>query len=347
MNLPVYKSVGDFASLEPGTVAGLVPLLFDQRPCEQLVAIAIGPKGPVHLSAWLLTDLDAEDGPDRFETVLAPVQASGIWLIGFSADLTNIAAAVAGLLDFLETPKWGKHWTAIAVTNNGRQWGYVDDHIDQTDPEQLQSVPVLDPLWAHLAALTVKAMCARALGFDAPENKESRAMEVIIADLRESMSDEARAQRRWADELSLLEAMEIEDSISAAAAINLGQALVDSPSLMSSALHRIASSPDRAGVGLWRKIVEHTSGQAQSLGAILAGFAAWRTGDVATACAAVTVAYPDRQQQPAARVLAELMSTGISADALLPTAPGRDGEENTPPDDTEPSSEGGEPGAVA
>nr|WP_255672305.1 DUF4192 family protein [Glycomyces amatae] len=328
--MPVYKSVGAFASLEPGTVAGLVPILLGRRPSEELIAIATGPKGPVHYSIWPLADLYTEVGCDRFETALATAPATGIWLVGSSADLTNVAAAAAGLLDFLETPKWSEHWKAIALTADGRQWGFIDDHVDQTDPDQLHTVPDLDPLWSNLTALAVKAKCASALdlaalGVDGTQDEEVLATERLVARLRSHTPDGNQAIQGIEDEASLLAALDAGDPVTVAEAINLGCALAASPHLVATAVDRLlTAAPDRLGTSLWCQIVRHTSGQAQSLAATLAGLAAWRTGDLAAACAAITVAYADRSRQPAAQVLAEMVWTGVAAEAVMP----RTGEES-------------------
>ncbi|MCC3762585.1 DUF4192 family protein [Glycomyces sp. TRM65418] len=336
MNLPVYKSVGAFASLEPGTVTALIPTLLGRFLSEEVIAIATGPKGPVHTSVWPLADLYDEAGCDRLETELDPVPATWLWLIGSSADLTNVAAAAAGLLDFRDTPKWSAGWGMLAVTADGGRWGYVDDHVDQTDHHLLRPVPALDPLWAHLTALAVKAKCATALEAAAlglgpvEDDDETLALEGILARLRGHAAEVDARRLAVEDRASLLACLDRRGPATVAEAVNLGRALEASLPLREQAIEWIlAAPPARTRTGLWCQIARHTSGSARTLAATLAGLAAWRTGDLTTVCAAVNVAYEGRREQPAAQVLAELVWTGIGAYALMPSR--HEGEAMRPP----------------
>lgn len=351
MNLPVYKPVGAFASLDAGTVAALIPTLLGRTLAEEVIAIATGPKGPVHTSVWPLDDLDDEGGRERFEAALAAVPATWLWLVGSSADLTNVAASLAELLDFCDDPKWSTGWDMVAVTDDGTQWGYVSDHVSHTDYHLLHSVPALDPLWANLTALAVKAKCAAALEADAlglrpvGDDDEALAVAYHLARLREYAADKERL--RDEDRASLVGCLDSGSLVTVAETVNLGLALDATPSLREWAVEWILTAPPaRVGTRLWCQIARHTTGSARSLAATLAGLAAWRDGDVATVCAAVDIAYPDRRKQPAAQVLAELVWTGIGADALMPTAPAGEERTSQAPSDP-PTSDGGTPAEVA
>lgn len=336
MNLPVYKSVGAFASLKPGTVSALIPILLGRNLSEEIIAIATGPKGPVHYSIWSLADLEDTDGPDAFETALDPVPATWLWLVGSSADLTNVASAVSRLLDFRDTQKWSTGWGLIAVTADGSHWGYVDDHVDQTDHDLLHQVPALDPLWANVTAIAVKAKCAMALettalGLDVPEheNGEMLAIEHLLTRLRANACGCDAEHQFTMDRASLLGAINTPGAVTEAEAINLGLALAASPDLQQQAINWILTTPhNRTRIGLWRQITRCSTGPARTLAATLTGLAAWRAGDLVTVCAAVNIAYPGRREQPAAGVLAELVWTGIGSYALVPTALG--GDERAP-----------------
>lgn len=352
MNLPVYKSVGAFASLEPGTVAGLIPSFLGRTLSEEFIAIATGPKGPVHFSVWSLADLEDAEGPDRFEAELDAVPATWLWLVGSSADLTNVAAAASGLLDFRDTPKWSAGWGLVAVTADGTEWGHVDDHVNQTDHYLLRGVPALDPLWANLTALAVKAKCAAtleaaALGLGpASDDDEALALEGILARLRGHAAPADAGRLTAEDRASTIGCLDSLGPVTVAEAVNLGRALEASPSLQESAIEWILATPSaRNRTGLWCQITRHTTGPARTIAATLARLAAWRAGDLATVCAAVNVAYEGRREQPAARVLAELVWTGIGAHALMPTTLG--GDERAPHAPSEPTGEGDEQDEVA
>lgn len=351
MNLSVYKSTAAFASLEPGTVAALIPHLIGRPLAEEVVAIATGPKGPVHTSIWPLADLDSEGGSDRFETALAAVPATWLWLVGSSADLTNIAATVSKLLDFHDTPQWSAGWGMVAVTADGGRWGYVDDHVDQTDDDLLHPVPALDPLWANVTAIAVQAKCAMALettalGLDVPEHEDGEmlAIEHLITRLRANACGCDAEHQFTVDRASLLGAINTPGAVTEAEAVNLGLALAASPELRQQAIDWILTTPhNRARIGLWRQITRCSTGSARTLAATLTGLAAWRAGDLVTVCAAVNIAYPGRREQPAAGVLAELVWTGIGAYALLPLPLEGERAPFTPPgplgEDTEQSEE--------
>jgi hypothetical protein len=352
VNLPVYKSVSAFASLKPGTVAALVPTLLGRSLSEEVIAIATGPKGPVHFSVWSLADLEDAEGPDRFEAELDAAPATWLWLVGSSADLTNVAAAASRLLGFRDTPKWSAGWGLIAVTADGGRWGYVDDHVDQTDDDLLHTVPALDPLWANVTALAVKAKCAMALeatalGLDpACDDEESLALEGILARLRGHAAKADAGRLAAEDRASLLGALDAAGPVTMAEAVNLGRALEASPSLREHAIEWIlATPPARNRTGLWCQITRHTTGPARILAATLAGLAAWRAGDLVTVCAAVNIAWEGRREQPAALVLAELVWTGIGAYALTSTTVG--GNERAPLAPGEQATEGDEQGTVA
>jgi hypothetical protein len=351
VNLPVYKSVGAFASLEPGTVAALIPTLLGRTLAEEVIAIATGPKGPVHQSIWPLAELEHAEGPAAFETALEPVPATWLWLVGSSAHLTNVAAAISRLLDFRDTPKWSAGWGMIALTADGGRWGYVDDHVDQTDHHLLHPVPTLDPLWANVTALAVQAKCAAALeaaalGLDrACDDEETLAVEGIVARLRGHAAEADTRRLASEDRASLLGCLDSPGPVTVAEAVNLGRALEASPALQEQAIEWIlATPPARNRTGLWRQITRHTTGDARTIAATLAGLAAWRAGDLTTVCAAVNIAYEGRREQPAARVLAELVWTGIGAHALMPI-PLEESERAPVP--SEPLGEGDEQGEVA
>lgn len=322
MSLQSYDEVRPLASLTPATIAGLTTYLLGREPDEELVAIAVDGTGPIHLSTRPLADLDGEEGCERFASELAPVGATGLWLVGFADDLTDVPAAVAGLLDPLGELGLEDPGSFLAVTADGTRWGYVSDHVDQTDPGALEPVAAIDPAEGRLAALAIRARCAQhretvALRLTAADtgDEEQLAAQGLYAQLRAMAAPGAGLER--ADRRSLIGCLDSPGPITTAEAINLGLALADNPGLMAEAIDRIwtADTAEAVRLDLWCRIAKAVTGPALAATATLVALAAWRTGDP-LATTSIRIALQADARHPLARLMSEALACGVPAATL-------------------------------
>lgn len=318
MSLQSYDEGRPLASLTPASIAGLTAYLLGRAPSEELVAIAVDGTGPIHLSARPLAEFDGDEGCERFAAELAPIGATGLWLVGFAEDLTDIPAAVAGLLDPLGELGLEDPGSFLAVTADGTQWGYVADHVDQTDTSALEPVTIIDPAEGRLAGLAVQARCARhretvALRLIAGDtgDEEQLAAQGLYAQLRAMAAPGAGLEQ--ADRRSLIGCLDAPGPITTAEAVNLGLALASNAELMAEAIERIwaAESVEAVRLDLWRGIAGAVSGPPLATAMTLLALAAWRVGDP-LADTAITIALGADARYPLARLVAEILDCGRS-----------------------------------
>lgn len=316
MSLQSYDEGRPLASLTPATIAGLATYLLGREPSEELVAIAVDGTGPIHLSTRLLADLDGEEGCERFAAELAPIGATGLWLVGFAEDLTDVPAAVAGLLDPLGALGLEDPGSFLAVTADGTRWGYVADHVDQTDLSALEPVAAIDPAEGRLAALATGARCAqhretvtlRRIAADTGD-EEQLAVQSLYAQLRAMAMPSTELER--ADRRSLIGCLDTPGPITTAEAINLGLALAGNPVLTAEAIERIwtADTVEAVRLDLWRCIAEAVSGPPLATAMTLLALAAWRVGDP-LANTAIQIALQTDARYSLARLAAEILECG-------------------------------------
>ncbi|MEU6246112.1 DUF4192 family protein [Glycomyces sp. NPDC047010] len=326
MNLPRYASLAQWASLDGGTIAALAPYLIGRPPVEELVVVAGNRSGPAHMSVRPLAVLDDTEGCEQLIGELAAVAPTWAWLVGFAADLTDVAAAIAGLLDGLAALDIDSAHRLIAATADGTRWGIAADHVDEVDEVELTAVASLDSGLARLAALAARARCAQraeATAMSLRNRTEAEADSIAAAEhvITKFRDLATYGSLREADRVQLRGALAATDAISAAEATSLGLALAADADLMAEAIDRIWHAPDQeqARLGLWCRIAAHTTGEARAAAATLAALAAWRTGDplAQTACEIARACDP---KGPLAYTLAQALACGIPASYLAPVS---------------------------
>lgn len=315
-----YIDVRNFASLEPGTVAALAPYLAGRDLQHELVAIACDDNGPVHYFIRSLAELTHQDGCNRFEAELAPLSATALWLVGIADDLTEVAAGITGILETLDRYDLDHHTRLLSVHADGLSWGYAKEHVDDIDTTALRAVPAIDPTTGRLAALTVRAGCARrsdvtVLTPHEDDVEELLALQSKFEQLR-GMAVSAAALEQ-ADRYSLLGCIDCPGPITMAEAVNLGLALAASPSLFQTAVDRVLNAKDTASMcfDLWCQIARAVSGEARAVAAALAALAAWRCGSP-FASSAIAQALEADPQSAQAWLVNDLLAYGADPGSI-------------------------------
>ncbi|GAB4001336.1 hypothetical protein GCM10029992_36530 [Glycomyces albus] len=249
---------------------------------------------------------------------MVPAGADRLWLVGVSEDFTDVATAVGRLLDYLDIQD---HNRFLAVTPDFKRWGYVIDHIEDTDPDCCEDTDYLLPQTARLAALSIHASCTRHLDavslLEPAEGdvEEHAALQGKLAQLRHLIVGGPSLE--YIDRCSLIGCLDSPGPITQAEAVNLGLALTESRLLVDLAVERIltAENAGQVRLDLWCRITSATSGQARATAAALAALAAWRTGDpiAGPACEAAIEADPTLGL---ARQVDDLLASGIGPEAI-------------------------------
>jgi hypothetical protein len=312
----------DLASAEHGLIVALVPYLIGGEPNEDLVAIATGPEGPVLVTATSLHRLSDEDTCYGFGAALARSGADFLWLIGIADDPADVARAVGQAADSVDGKALIESATVLIVTDRGTKWALAADYTNESDTSVLQPVPFIDPAWAQLKAIAMRAQCARndahaalTIGPEADDFDDLAAAADLIAGLRASAQSGDPASHAHQDITGLEKALATIRPVSATEAINLGFALTASGDLYARAANRIleATTNTAARCDLWYRLTQHALGERRAVCASLAALAAWRTSDATVAHAAAAIAAQAPELASHAAAACEIVTAGVAA----------------------------------
>ncbi|MEU5874230.1 DUF4192 family protein [Glycomyces sp. NPDC047369] len=314
----------ELADADPGILAALVPHLLNEPPREALVAIALGPEDPLRVAAAPLRHLryEREEELAEFSEVLSLTGAVRGWLIGFADDPTDIASAIMRVGEFHAALDFIERCTILAVTDHGTRFSCLDEDTDSDQELDTAPLPDLDPAWARLTAIAIRAHTVRADRmqlFGLPEGISDRDQLVAandqIAWLRMLAARADTAALAASDRAQLDDLLSHMRPLAAPEAINLSAALATDAQLFAAAVSHILDGTDTAAAGchLWNELTRCAHGTARTACAALAALAAWYAEDSALASAARAIVAESQEVPAAVAAIAEILDSGAVA----------------------------------
>lgn len=314
----VHAGTGDTDMLDPAVIAALAPIWAGRMPSEELVGIGTTGATTGALIIWPLADLNDTDAARRFLHPFLQTDCREVWLLAFTANPAALTGPLGRLDTAMTDTPYRHHDNTLAVTDYGRRWTLLADRREAPSDDAARPVAELDPVATRMWLLASRAGREQTRTLQSlrahPDHETAAAAERARDSITRARSGIDAAVRATQDAEALHQALAEPDLPNLRQAIQLGLALAEDTSLLAAAMDSIWASrtAPEARVDLWRYIAHVSTSDAHATATALAAFAAWCTGDLAYATAALEHAlglYPG--ESPLIGWLCDLLAHGV------------------------------------
>jgi hypothetical protein len=310
---------GDLDLLNPAAIAAITPVLLGRSPIEEIVGIGTWGSCTGALACWPVTSLDDAGGALRLVDLFKTADCRGLWLLAFTSDTKWLAPRIAALQEAMAGTVFHGNDQLLQVTCDGLQWTRLVPRRGEAAPGVWFPVPQVDPVAARLWALVCRAGIQQSRTLQRLRGRPGG----TVLDAARAARHEAIGRRRAtaAEDLAESDRNLLRETLAAPVLplqprlVELGIALASDPGLLAEAIEAVWKEPCRERRDLWRAIANVSFDEARDTAMALVAFAAWRSGNLALATAALELIL-GHCECSLAYWLADLIAYGVSADDL-------------------------------